>query len=142
MDAAHDSTYGEVTEWSPQAPRFRPLSFALHWIVSAVAVFVAAAIVPHVTVHRLPDAFVAAALIAVLNAALPPLVAALRLPYTLILGFLAALILDPVILLLASQIDPHSIQVDSFGWALLASLVIAATTVVLEVILGSNDDDA
>ncbi len=142
VDEAHDPTYGEVVQWSPQTPRFRPLSFALHWVVSAVAVFVAAAIVPHVTVHRLPDAFVAAALIAVLNAALPPLVAALRLPYTLVLGFLAALILDPLILLLASQIDPHSIEVDSFGWALLASLVIAATTVLLEVILGSNDDDA
>ena len=87
------------------------------------------------------DAFVAAALIALLNAALPPLVAALRLPFTLALGFVAALILDPLILLLASQIDPNSIKVDSFGWALLAALVIAAATVVLEVILGANDDD-
>ena len=34
------------------------------------------------------------------------------------------------------------IRVDSFGDALLASLVIAAVTVVLDVILGTNDDDA
>jgi len=141
VDDAHEPAYGEVIQWSPERPRFRPLRFAMRWVVSAIAVFVAAAIVPHVTVHRLPDAFVAAALIALLNAALPPLVAALRLPYTLVFGFISALILDPVILLLASAIDPHSIQVDSFGWALLASLVISAVTVVLEVIIGANDDD-
>ena len=141
MDGSNTATYGEEVRWSPEAPRFRPLGFVVHWVVGAAAVFVAAAIVPHVTVQRIPDAFVAALLIALLNAALPPLVAALRLPYTLVLGFVAALILDPLILLLASQIDPNSIQVDSFGWALLASLVIAAATVVLEAILGANDDD-
>ena len=54
VDEAQDPAYGEVVNWSPQAPRFRPLSFALHWLVSAVAVFVAAAIVPHVTVQTAP----------------------------------------------------------------------------------------
>ena len=142
MTTGPDSGYGEAVSWTPQSPRFRPLSLVLHWVVSAVAVFVAAAIVPHVTVKTFGDALVAAALIAVLNAVLPPLVAALRLPFTLAVGFVAVLILDPVILLLASQIDPNSIKVDSFGWALLAALVIAAASVVLEVILGANDDDA
>jgi uncharacterized membrane protein YvlD (DUF360 family) len=141
VDGTHQASYGEAVGWSPQSPRFRPLNFALHWLVSALAVFVAAAIVPHVTVKSFGDAIVAAALLALLNAVLPPLVAALRLPFTLATGFLAVLILDPVMLLLASQIDPNSIKVDSFGWALLAALVIAATTVVLGVILGVNDDD-
>jgi uncharacterized membrane protein YvlD (DUF360 family) len=142
MDSAQEVEYGEAVAWSPQAPRVRPLNLAVHWLVSAVAVFVAAVFVPHVTVDNFfPDAVIAAALIALLNAALPPLVAALRLPFTLAFGFVAVLILDPVILLLASQIDRNSIKVDSFGWALLASLVIAAASVVLEVILGANDDD-
>ena len=64
------------------------------------------------------EAFVAAALIAILNAVLPPVIAALRLPFTLALSFVLVLVLDAVMLLLASQIDPNSIQVDSFGWAL------------------------
>ena len=62
----------------------------------------------------------------------PPLVAALRLPFTLALGFVAALVLDPIILLLASKIDPHSFKVDGFGWALLASLVIGVVSLVLQ----------
>ncbi len=121
----------------------RPLYLALHWLVSAIAVFAAAAVVPHVTVKNFfPDALIAAALIALLNAVLPPLVAALRLPFTLALGFVAVLILDPVMLLLASAIDPNSIKIESFGWALAAALIIAAVTVMLEVILGVNDDEA
>ena len=45
-------------------------------------------------------------MIAVLNALLPPIVAALRLPFTLVLGFLAVLVVDALILLLVSAIDP------------------------------------
>jgi uncharacterized membrane protein YvlD (DUF360 family) len=141
VDTDRDSTYGEEMTWSPETPRIRPLRLLLAWIVSAIAVFVAATIVPHVSVQTFFDAFVAAAVIALLNAILSPVVAALRLPYTLAVGFVAVLVLDAVVLLLASQIDPNSIQVDAFGWALLAALVIAATTVVLDVILGANDDD-
>ncbi len=141
MDNHQDSAYGEETTWSPETPRIRPLRLLLAWIVSAIAVFVAATIVPHVSVQSFLDAFVAAAVIAVLNAILSPVVAALRLPYTLAAGFVAVLVLDSVVLLLASRIDQNSIKVDGLGWALLAALVIAATTVVLEVILGANDDD-
>jgi uncharacterized membrane protein YvlD (DUF360 family) len=127
--------------WSPQAPRYRLLNVLLTWVVAAVSVFVAAAIVPHVSVGRFSDALAAAVLIAALNAALPPLVAALRLPFTLGLGFLLVLVLDALILLLASHITTRTIRVDSFGWALLASVVIAASMLVLDVILGVNDDD-
>ena len=142
MDQQLDApAYGEEVTWSPETPRFSPVRIATGWLVSAVAVFVAAELVPHVTVHTFFDALVAAAVIAILNAILSPLVAALRLPFTLAAGFVAVLVLDAVVLLLASQIDPDSISVDSFGWALLAALVIAAATVLLEVIIGANDNE-
>ena len=134
-------SYGEVMAWSPQAPRFAPLHLLLSWLVAGVAVFVAAAILPGVSVGGFGDAVVAAALIAVLNAVLPPIVAALRLPFTLALGFVVVLVLDALILLLASHISSKAIQVDSFGWALLAAVVISAAMLVLEVIFGANDDD-
>ncbi len=87
-------------------------------------------------------ALITAALIGVMNAVLPPIVAALRLPFTLALGFLAVLALDAGIILLVSAIDPNDFQVDSFGWALAAALLMAAASLVLQVILGVNDDDA
>jgi uncharacterized membrane protein YvlD (DUF360 family) len=136
-----DAPYGETVSWHPEAPRFRVLHVIVFWVVTAVAVLVAGAIVPGVTVGSFGEALVAAVLIAALNAVLPPIVAALRLPFTVALGFVIVLLLDAGILLLASQIDSAAIRVDSFGWALLAALVISATIVVLEVILGANDDD-
>jgi uncharacterized membrane protein YvlD (DUF360 family) len=142
VDATADAAYNEAMKWTPGSPRFRPDLLVLHWLVSTIAVLVAAWIVPHVTVESFAHAAVAAAVIAALNAVLPPLVAALRLPFTLALGFVAALVLDPVILLLASALDPHTFDVGGFGWALLASLVIAAVSLALEVIVGVDDDDA
>jgi uncharacterized membrane protein YvlD (DUF360 family) len=133
--------YGEIMTWSPQAPRYRLLHVLLSWLVAGVAVFIAAAIVPHVSVGNFADALAAAVLIAALNAVFPPLVAALRLPFTLALGFVIILVLDALMLLLASHISSRTIRVDSFGWALLAALVISAAMVVLDVVLGVNDDD-
>jgi uncharacterized membrane protein YvlD (DUF360 family) len=140
VDEARDA-YGEELVWEPDVPRFRPWALAIDWIVSAAAVGVAAAIVPHVSVNGVGHAFVAAALIAILNAVLAPVIAALRLPFTLALNFVLVLVLDAVVLLIVSKVDANSIHVDSFGWALAAALVIAAASVVIEVLLGVNDED-
>jgi uncharacterized membrane protein YvlD (DUF360 family) len=133
--------YGERPTWSPERPRVRPLRLIASWLVSGVALLVAAFLVPHVSVTGLGGAIVAAALIAVLNALLPPIVAALRLPFTLVIGFLLVLVLDALMLDLASRIAPGAIQVDSFWWALLTALIASAVTIVLDVVLGTNDDD-
>ena len=79
--------------------------------------------------------------IAALNAVLPPLLAALRLPFTVALGFVLVLVLNAVVLKVGSDLVDGTYVVDSFGWALLAALVVAAVSVVLEVIFGTNDDD-
>ena len=135
-------TYGERPAWEPQVPRFRLVHVLLSWLVAAVSVLIAAAIVPGVSVGDFLDALAAAAGIAALNAVLPPLLAALRLPFTLALGFVTVLALDAVILLIVPHITGRRIVVDSFGAALLAALVIAAAMIALEVILGVDDDDA
>src|SRR2546421_5028145 len=124
-----------------RGPGSRLLLLLGSWFVWAIAVFFAATITPGVSVGTFADALAAAVLIAALNAFLPPIVAALRLPFTLALGFVLVLVLDAVMLLLASHVTSRTIRVDSFGWALLASVVIAAAMLVLEVIFGVDDDD-
>jgi len=114
----------------------------LTWGIAAASVYVVAALIPGVGLEEFGAAFVVAALIAAVNAILPPLVAALRLPLTLALGFLLVLIVDAVALELAGDLLPDAIRVDGFDVALLAALGIAGTTIVLEVLLGVNDDDA
>ncbi len=86
-------------------------------------------------------AFLVAAVIAIVNAILPPVVAALRLPFTLVLGFLLVLLVDAVALVLADDVLTGIVAVASFGDALLASLVIAAVSIVVQVLTGTNDED-
>ncbi len=139
--AGPTAPFGAAVSWSPERPRFRLGHVLLLWFVTAVAVFVTAALLPGVRVGSFAHAAVASIVIGALNAMLPPLVAALRLPFTLALGFVVVLVVDALILLLASHVDSASIHVDSFWWALLAAVVISAVIVLLEAILGSNDDD-
>ena len=133
--------YGKRVAWEPQRPRFKPIRLLLSWIVTAVALWVAAAIVPGVAIEGRGTALAVAAVIAALNAVLPPLLAALRLPFTVALGFILVLVVDALALQLAARWLNDGFSVDNFGWALLAALVAAAASVVLEVIFGTNDND-
>ncbi len=133
--------FAEAPSWHPERPRIRPARLVLSWIISALALVVAAAIVPGAHVEGFWGALLVAAVVALLNAFLPPLIAALRLPFTLALGFVLVLIIDAVMLLIADSITEGAIQLDSFWAALLVALVAAAVSVVLDVMLGANDDD-
>ena len=54
----------------------------------------------------------------------------------LALGFIIVLLVDALLLLIADELLSDFISVDSFGDALLASLVMAAVSIVLQVITG------
>ena len=133
--------YGEVVTWQPDRPRIRPLHTLIGWAVSAASVYVAAWILPGLTLHQTGAAFLAAAAIAVLNAILPPILASLRLPFMVAFGFLLVLFADAFLLMLAADALPDHIEVSGFGDALLAALVMSAVSLTLEVILGTDDDD-
>ena len=109
------------------------------WLATGVALMVAAGILPGVSIESFGGALLVAAVAAALNAVIPPVLAALRLPLTLVLGFLLVLFANAVILQLAAELTDGVLTVDNFGWALLAALVVAAVSVVLAVILGSDD---
>ena len=140
MDQAATS-YGEGVDWRPERPKFKPLRLALSWAITAASLGAAAAILPGVDIAGAGGALLVAAVVAVLNAVLPPILAALRLPFMLALGFLLVLALNAFVLKLASDVLENTFTVDNFGWALLAALIVAAVSVVLEVIFGTNDDD-
>jgi uncharacterized membrane protein YvlD (DUF360 family) len=135
------AAYGEAVVWRPERPRFRPLRLVVSWLFAAAALWVASAILPGVQIGGGWDALLVAVVVAALNALLPPLLAALRLPFTLALGFLLVLGLNAFALTLASDLLENAFEVDSFWWALLAALVVAAVMVVLDVLFGTNDED-
>jgi uncharacterized membrane protein YvlD (DUF360 family) len=133
--------HGQRPAWRPERPRLRPTRLLLSWLLGALALLVAAWLVPGVSTTGFGGAVLAAALIGVLNALLPPAIAALRVPYTVGLSFILILLVDALLLELAAEIAPEAIRIDHFGWALLTALLAAAVSIVLEVIFGTNDDD-
>jgi uncharacterized membrane protein YvlD (DUF360 family) len=141
LRAMSETTYGQPVRWEPAPPRFRPLHLVLSWLVAAASLGVAAWLLPGIDLDNTGGALLAALVIAVLNAVLPPLVAALRLPFTLLAGFLLVLVADALLLRWTSDLVPEAIHVGSFGDALLAALVMAAVSMVLAAILGTDDDD-
>ncbi len=138
---AAERAYGKKVAWKPERPRFKLLQLVLSWLLTALAMWVAAAILPGVDVVEQGGALLMAAVVGVLNALLPPLLAALRLPFTVGLGFILALIMNALILLAGSELLERTYEVDNFGWALLAALLIAAVSIVLEIIFSTNDED-
>jgi uncharacterized membrane protein YvlD (DUF360 family) len=143
MATTEEPVAAGAATWKPDAPRVRPLRLAVAWVVAAAAVWVTAWALPGVALGATGAAFAAAAVIAVLNATVPPALAALRLPYMLVAGFLLVLVGDALVLMAAAALLPEDdVLVDSFGIALVASLMIAAVSVSLHVLLGTDDDDA
>ena len=141
MPADDERTHGVTPQWRPRRPSLRPRRLLLQWVTSALALYVAALLVPGVKVEGFFGALLAAALIAVLNAIVPPLIAALRLPYMLAAGFLIVRLLDAWMVKVAADMSDHTFTIPSYWQALLVSLVAAAVSVALEVLLGTNDDD-
>jgi len=135
------AAYSERLAWHPERPRFRPIRVVTAWILAALALMAAAWIVPGASIEGFWGALLVSAVVAGLNAVLPPILAALRLPFTLVAGFLLVLLADAAMLVAADAITDNAIKLDSFWIALLVALVAAAVSMILEVVIGSNDDD-
>src|SRR5436189_3058492 len=141
MTTTTEPTYGRAAAWSPERQKLRPLRLVVAWLAAALALFAAAWIVPGATVNGFWGALAATAAIAVLNALIPPLIAALRLPFMLLVGLVLVLIVDALILLAADRITGGDLKVDTFWSALGVAFVASGLGVVIDVVLGTNDDD-
>jgi uncharacterized membrane protein YvlD (DUF360 family) len=141
-DDVASSEYGARPSRADVHPPLHPGRLLLSLFISAASIYVAALIVPGFDVGSFWESIPAALFIAALNAVLSPIVAAVRIPYTVATSFLLLLILNALLLLALDAVTDDAIVVDGFWDALLAALVISAVGTVLEVIAGTNDDDA
>lgn len=93
-------------------------------IINGFAVFVAAYILPGVTVASFLTALIVAVVLGVINTFIKPLLLLFTLPITLITFGLFAVVINGLMVLLASAIVP-GFHIENFLWALLFSLVIS-----------------
>lgn len=105
------------------------MTLLLSWLVLAAAVWLTAAVLPGVHVKSFGSAVLVAALIGVLNFLLGWLLFAVFTVATLgiawLLAFVTRWIINAIILKVADAMTDR-LTVDSFGWALAASLMMSA----------------
>ena len=95
----------------------------IHWIISVIAIVVAAYLLPGVTVTFV-GALVLAVVLAIINLFIKPVITLLTLPLTILTLGLFSLVINALLILLAAAVVP-GFAVAGFWWALLFGILVA-----------------
>ena len=125
--------------------------FLSTWIVSAVALSVAAWLLgTHMAIGdptesdatRIVAVLVVALVFTLVNSLVGPIIKVLSLPFIILTLGLALLVINALLLLLTERItDAFDVvfQIDGFWWAVLASIVISVSQSIVNAFVGSRD---
>lgn len=100
------------------------MSILLNWLLSALAIIVAAYLLPGVKVDSFVTALVVAVVLGVINAFLKPILLFLTLPITILTLGLFSLVINALLVMLSAAIVPGFV-VDGFWWALIFSILLS-----------------
>ncbi len=106
------------------------MGFLLHWAIVAVALWVAARLVPGVTVSSVPALLIAALVLGFVNALVRPVLTILTLPITILTLGLFYLVVNGAAFGLAAALVP-GFGVAGFGSAILGALLVSLVSWVL-----------
>jgi putative membrane protein len=109
----------------------------LRWIVSAVALWLTSRIVSGIEVHGFGALLFAAAMIGIINAFVRPVILLLTLPLSILTLGLFVLVVNALMLALASVFVPGFV-VHGFWAALLGWLLLSFFTFVINVLIGEH----
>ena len=112
-------------------------SLLIKLLISSVAVYVTAWILPGVSLKNFGTSIIVAILLVLLNTFLKPVMQILSLPITILTLGLFLLVINTLIILLASAIMGNSFHVNNFWWALLFSIILSIITSLMEKIFAS-----
>jgi len=107
------------------------MSFLLKWVLSAIAVIIAAYLLPGVTVDSFWAALIVAAILAIFNAVLRPILVILTIPVTVLTLGLFLLVINAIIVLMTDAIIAD-FYVSGFWWAVIFSLIISVLGTVFD----------
>lgn len=106
------------------------MALLINILISAIAVFASAYILPGVHVDTFLTAIIVAVILGVVNMILKPLLVILTLPITIVTLGLFYFVINALMILLVANLVP-GFTVDGFWWALLYSLVLSIVSSVL-----------
>jgi putative membrane protein len=100
------------------------MRFLVHWLVTGIALWVTAYILPGVVVSSWQSLAIAAIVLGLLNALVRPLLVLLTLPITVLTLGLFYLVINGLVFLLAAKLVP-GFEVSGFWWAVLGAFVVS-----------------
>src|ERR1700690_30370 len=112
----------------------------LNWILSALAVWIGSRIVPGIYVSGPVQALIAALVIGFINATIGALLKILTFPLTLVTLGLFWLVINALMLKLASALLTPGFQVRTFTAAFLGAIVLSLVNMILKWLLHPSQD--
>lgn len=106
------------------------MALLINWLVTALAVIIAAYLLPGVSVKSFFSALLVALVLGLINAILRPILVILTLPLTVVTLGLFIFVINALLVLLTSAIVP-GFDVRNFWWALLFSLIFSIVSFIL-----------
>ena len=115
----------------------------LRILINAIAIFVAAAILPGIQLadDGLGTLLLLGLIIGVINALVRPLLILLTCPAVILTLGLFILVINGVLLQLAASLSGERLLIDSFGWAILGGIIMSLTAMALEGVLGIREEN-
>jgi putative membrane protein len=111
----------------------------IRWIVTALALWLTATLVPSlVTIRSASAAIIAAVVLGLVNAIVRPILLLLTLPFTIVTLGLFIFILNAAMFGLAALLAGPGFQVHGFFGALVGSLLVSLISLVLNMIIGDT----
>ncbi len=114
------------------------MKLIFQWLVSAIAIVIAAYLLPHVGVDSFVTALILAVVLGAFNLLLRPILLLLTLPVTLLTLGLFALVINAFLVWIAKFVVA-GFSVDNFGWAILFAAVLSIVNMVFKHMGKSNN---
>jgi putative membrane protein len=114
------------------------MGFIIKILVTAVAVYVAAYLLPGVTITDIKTTIIVALVLALLNTFIKPILVILTIPITLLTLGLFLLIINALMVKWAAGLV-DGFQVDGWLSALLVSIIVTVVSYILNAFIGDRD---
>ncbi len=101
------------------------MELLLQILISSVAVYFTAWLLPGIAVRSYGSAILVAIVLGILNAIVKPVLQFLSFPITILTLGLFLLVINALVIMLASWILGNNFHVRNFGWALLFSIIVS-----------------
>ena len=114
--------------------------FIQSWLINTLAVLIAVLVLsPHIRYANTVDLFVAALLLGILNAFFRPIILLLALPLLLLTLGLFMIVINACLLYVVHWLMGTHFEVESFGWAMLGSIIMSVISLPLNVLTGMSN---